>query len=341
MKKQSLIHISPLLLLAFLWLIPQALWAAQASDMKAAQKEGQVTIYSSISIEDVTALAKAFEKATPGIKVEIYRAGKIKLGQRILTEARAGKHRFDVLLSSAFATLAIKEQNLLAKYVSPQAVHYDAALTDPQGFWTAAQINPMTIGYNTKLVKKDDIPKRWEDLLDPKWKGKVAMNPNRPEWYIAMMQLLGREKARKYMQALAALNTIPTQSATLAREFLGAGEYPIYANAASGNMEEYKKKNAPVDWARLDVLPSYPILTSVSSHSNSPNLARLMADFLLSEQGQKVFRSIQRIPAHKDVDADPEYLVKGVKFFHIDINKLKGAEADELEDEFRKTFNLR
>jgi iron(III) transport system substrate-binding protein len=328
-------------LLAVFFLMPSLLWAAQQIDMKAAQKEGGVTIYSSISIEDVTALAKAFEKAHPGIKVDIYRAGKIKLGQRMITEARAGKHRFDVLLSSAFTTLAMKEQNLLAKYVSPQAVHYDATLTDPHGFWTAAQINPMTIGYNTKLVKKDEIPKRWEDLLDPKWKGKVALNPNRPEWYIALLQLMGREKARKYMQALAANGTIPTQSATLAREFLGAGEFPIYANAASGNMEEFKQKNAPVDWARLDVLPSYPILTSVSAHSDTPNAARLMADFLLSEQGQKVLKSIQRIPAHKEVAPEPAYLVKGVKLFHVDINKLKGAEADDMEEEFRKTFNLR
>lgn len=306
-----------------------------------AQNENKVTIYSSISIKDVTVLAKAFEKANPGVKVEIYRAGKIKLGQRIFTEARAGKHRFDVLLSSAFATLAVKEQDLLVKYVSPQAVNYDAELTDPQGFWTAAQINPMTIGYNTKLVKKNDVPKRWEDLLDPKWHGKVAINPNRPEWYIAMTQLWGREKTRKFMQTLAANKTIPTESATLAREFLGAGEYPLYANAASSGMEQFKKKKAPVDWARLDVLPSYPILTSVSSHSSSPKLARKLADFLLSEEGQTVIKKRQRIPAHKNVDPEPAYLIRGVKLFHVNINNLKGEQADEMADEFRRTFNLK
>ena len=341
MKNRSSFWLKNFVLLAGLFWIPPFLNAAQHIDMKAAQKEGRVTIYSSISIEDITALAKAFEKAYPGINVEIYRAGKIKLGQRMITEARAGKHRFDVLLSSAFTTLAMKEENLLGKYVSPQAGNYDRALTDPQGFWTAAQINPMTIGFNTRLVKKDEIPKRWEDLLDPKWKGKVAINANRPEWYIALMQLMGREKARKYMQSLAGNNTIPAESSTLAQEFLGAGEFPIYANATSGNMEDFKQKNAPVDWARLDVLPSYPILTSVSAHSDTPNVARLMADFLLSEEGQKVFKSIQRIPARKNIEPEPAYLVKGVKFFHVDINKLKGAEADAMEDEFRKTFNLR
>jgi iron(III) transport system substrate-binding protein len=309
--------------------------------MKAAQKEGTLMFYGSVSIEDITALAKAFEKKYPGFKVEVYRAGKIKLGERMITEARAGKHRFDVLLSSAFTTLAMREYNLIGKYESPEKVHYDPALTDPNGRWTAARINPMTVGYNTKLVPRDRVPKRWEDILAPDWKGKVAINPNRPEWYIAMMQLMGRERGRKYMQSLAALKTIPTESATLAREFLAAGEYPLYANSASGNMEEYKVKGAPVDWARLDVLPSYPLLTSVSAHTKSPNLARLMVDFLLSEEGQIVFRSLQNIPARKGVDPNPPYLVKGVKIFHVDINKLKGTEADQLEDEFRKTFGLR
>jgi iron(III) transport system substrate-binding protein len=328
-------------LLGLFLLLPLVLQAAQGIDPKAAQKEGKMMIYASISIEDITAIARAFEQAYPGVKVETYRAGKIKLGERMMTEARTGKHRFDVLLSSAFTTLAIKEQNLLGKYVSPEKSHYDSVLTDPQGFWTAAQINPMTIGYNTNLIKKEDVPKRWEDLLNPKWHGKIAINPNRPEWYITMLQLMGREQGRKYMQSLGALKTIPTQSATLAREFLAAGEYPLYANSASGNMEQDKKKGAPVEWARLDVLPSYPILASLSAHSKSPNLARLMVDFLLSEQGQKVFRSIQRIPARNGVDPDPPHLVKGVKMFHVDINKLKGAEADQMEDDFRKTFNLR
>lgn len=110
--------------------ICQTLWASGHIDMQAARKEGKVTIYSSISQKDVTTLAKAFEKKYPWINVETYRAGKIKLGQRIVTEARAGRHQFDVLFSSAFATLEIKLQNLLAKYESPERKYYRRELKD-------------------------------------------------------------------------------------------------------------------------------------------------------------------------------------------------------------------
>jgi ABC-type thiamine transport system substrate-binding protein len=246
----------------------QTLWAADHVDMDATRKEAKVTIYASISRKDVTVVAKAFEKEYPWIKPEVYRAGKVKLAQRIVTEARAGKPRFDVLLSSAFATLEIKLQNLLARYESPHRKYYRKELKDPQGYWTAGQINVMSLGYNTDLVKKGEVPRSWQDLLDPKWKGKIAINANRPEWYVGLLQIMGKEEGRKYMESLAALETVPGRSATLTRQFLAAGEYPLYANAAAGNMEQFKIKDAPVDWARMDVLPTYPILVSVSSPEN-------------------------------------------------------------------------
>ena len=200
------------------------LWALGHIDMEAARREGKVTIYSSVSLEDLTILAKAFEKKYPWIKVETYRAGKIRLAQRIVTEARAGKHQFDVLLSSAFTTLEMKLQKLLAKYESPERVHFRADLRDPEGYWTGAQINTMSVAYNAKLVKKEELPKHWRDLLNPKWRGKTAINANRPEWYIGLLQMMGEEEGRKYMKSLADLKTIPLESATLADELLAAGD---------------------------------------------------------------------------------------------------------------------
>ncbi|TAJ79898.1 extracellular solute-binding protein [bacterium] len=316
------------------------LWASGHIDIGAARKEKKITIYSSISLEDITILAKAFEKKYPWIQVNSYRAGKIRLGQRIVTEARAGKSQFDVLLSSAFTTLEIKLQKLLAQYESPERARFRAELKDPEGYWTAAQINTMSVAYNTKLVKRDEVPKDWGDLLNPRWKGKIAINANRPEWYIGLLQMMGEEEGRKYMKSLAEMKTIPLESATLADELLAAGEYPLFANAAPGNTERIRKKGAPVDWARLHTLPTYPILVSVSARAGSPNSARLMTDFLLSEDGQKMLREIPRIPARTGVEANPPHLTKGVNLFYININAMVGK-ADDLEGEFRRTFGLR
>lgn len=315
-------------------------WAKGHIDVEAARREGKVTFYSSISLEDVNILARAFEKRYPWIQVQTFRAGKIKLAQRMLTEARAGRHEFDVLLSSSFTTLEMKLQKLLARYDSPERSHYRAELKDPEGYWTGAQINTMSVAYNTKWVKSGDVPSHWRDLLQPKWRGKIAINANRPEWYIGLLQMMGEGEGRKYMKALAGNKTIPLESATLADELLAAGEYPLYANGAPGNTERIKKKGAPVDWARMNALPTYPILVSVSSHSKHPQSARLLADFLLSEEGQKVLRDIPRIPARAGVEAKPEHLTRGVEIFYINIAQMAGK-GDDLEEEFRKIFALR
>jgi iron(III) transport system substrate-binding protein len=323
-----------------LFLSPAISIASNHINLDAARKEGKLTLYSSISLDDINILARAFEKKYPWIQVTTYRAGKINLGQRMVTEARAGKHVFDVLLSSAFTTLEMKAQNLVAKYQSPESAAYPRELRDPQGFWNAGQINTMSLSYNTKLVKKEDLPKQWKDLLHPKWKGKLAMNANRPEWYIGLLQMMGDEEGRRYMKALADLKTIPIESSTLSDQLLSAGEYSVFVNSPPANTEREKKKGAPVDWANIDPLPTYPILVSVSSHPNFPNTARLMADFLLSLEGQKVFAEIPRIPARPGIETKPANLTKGVKMFFVDVNKMAGK-ADDLEADFRKTFGLR
>ncbi|HXG50334.1 MAG TPA: extracellular solute-binding protein [candidate division Zixibacteria bacterium] len=309
-------------------------------DLDAARKEARVMVYSSISLEDLTILTRAFQKRYPGIQVQSYRAGKIKLAQRMVTEARAGKHQFDVLLSSAFTTLEMKLQKLLARYESPERARYRPELKDAEGFWTAAQINTMSVSYNTRLVKQDEAPRRWRDLLHPRWRGKIAINGNRPEWYMALLQAMGEEEGRRYMKTLAEQKTIPVESSTLADELLGAGEFPLYANAAPSNAERIKRKGAPVDWARMAPLPTYPILVSVSAHTRVPNAARLMADFLLSEEGQKVLRDIPRIPARTGIDANPPHLLKGQEIFFMNISAMAGK-ADDQEEEFRRTFGLR
>lgn len=328
------------LALGVIFLSANILWASGHIDMEAARREGKVTLYSSQSLEDIRTLAKEFEKKYPWIKVEIYRAGKIRLAQRIVTEAGAGKHQFDVLLSGAFTSLEMKLQKLLGRYESPERAHFLPELKDPEGYWTAATITTMSVALNTKLVKRDEIPRQWGDLLIPKWRGKIAINANRPDWYIGLFQIMGEEDGRRYMKSLASSGTIPVESSGLAEELLAAGEYPLYANASPGTIEQLKKKGAPVDWARVNIVPAFPVLASVSSYAKFPHTARLLDDFLLSEEGQKTLRALQRIPARRGVEPNPPHLTQGMKIFHINYGAIMGR-SDDLEGEFRKTFALR
>ena len=119
---------------------------------------------------------RRFQKDYPFIQVSILRAGSGVLINKILNEARAQKGLFDVLNTNDESVLPLKRRGLIARYVSPEATFYDDDLKDKEGYWHAAYVIPWFLGYNTKMVKKDEVPKTYEDLLHPKWKGrKIAL----------------------------------------------------------------------------------------------------------------------------------------------------------------------
>jgi iron(III) transport system substrate-binding protein len=122
----------------------------------------------------------AFQKKYPFVEPVLYRAGGGALVNRVLTEARAGKHDWDIAGGRGEMILAFKEKNLLASYVSPEAQMIDSDLFDKQGYWYTYYVVPVVLGYNTNLVKRDEIPRSYTDLLEPRWKGKKSRwIPNR------------------------------------------------------------------------------------------------------------------------------------------------------------------
>ena len=202
-KSSRLAFIIATYLLTFVF-APLGLSQTREQLIEGAKKEGKVVWYGSLSLEDVKRLADAFEKKYPFIKVEPFRASGEKLANKILTETRAGRHLYDVVATGAFEIWPLYKRNLLGKYVSPESKPYGAEFKDPQGSWVDLYDNYYVVGYNTSLVKKNDAPKSWEDLLDPKWKGKFSMDNEDYEWYMALLAFMGEEKGKSYMRRLAA-----------------------------------------------------------------------------------------------------------------------------------------
>ena len=128
--------------------------------------------YTSAGLQDSKPMADAFQKDYPFIQVSVLRAGSGVLINKILNEARAQKGLFDVLNTNDESVLPLKRRGLLARYVSPEATFYDDDLKDKEGYWHAAYVIPWFLGYNTRMVKKDEVPKNYEELLTPKWKGR-------------------------------------------------------------------------------------------------------------------------------------------------------------------------
>ena len=141
--------------------------------LRQGQEEGRVLIYTSLAASDNKPFRSAFEQAYPGVKLEIYRASGTTL-QKILTESRAGAHLADAVLTEGAVLYALKDNKLLVKFDSPERKAFEARFKDKNGIWTDVDPTVHSIPYNTKLVAQKDLPKRYTDLLDPKWKGSSA-----------------------------------------------------------------------------------------------------------------------------------------------------------------------
>ncbi len=271
----------------------------RAKMVEAAKKEGKLVWYTSTNLTESKPLIDDFEKIY-GIKGEIFRASGEKTLNRILTEARAGRPEFDIVTISEVDSLV--DVKLLAPYRSPEAASFIPELKDPNGYWSAVYINYTTIGYNPKLVSEKDAPKQWDDLLDPKWRGKISIDQEQYPWFGTLHKSWGRERAQKYLRGMAKQNIQWRKGHTLIAQLMAAGEFPlgiIYAH----RVEEMKQRGAPIEW----VSTVNPIVVTInaaglSTKPQHPNAAKLFYDFLMSRPAQQRLRALRRIPARPDVE---------------------------------------
>jgi iron(III) transport system substrate-binding protein len=287
---------------------------SQATDPKiieGAKKEGEVIWYTSMVVEQSQAVVEAFQKKYPFVKGTLFRSGGGALMNKVLTETRAGMHGFDVVGGRGEMIQAFKEKNLLASYISPEAKMIEPDLFDKEGYWHTYYVVPNALGFNTKLVKKEEAPKTYEGLLDAKWKGRKISMDN--EAYLLLQGLItawGREKAISYMKRLAAQDPVLTRGNTERVTMTGAGEYALvvaYAHA----LEWESSKGSPIDWIALEpvVVEIDPLM--IGSKAPHPMAARLFLDFLLSKEGQEMLVGFRRVPVRRDVEPQPARLFRG------------------------------
>ena len=209
------------------------------------------------------------------------------------------------------------EKGLLAKYQSPEREGYIEALRDKDGYWHATYLNAVTMAYNSRMLKPDEVPQSYQDLLQPKWREKMGFVLSHTEWYFAMLQSMGEDKGRQYMEALSKQKIQSRIGSSLMNQLMMAGEFPLLISQYPTGVEELKKTGAPIDWVPLDPWFVYPIGIAVTAKNSHPAAARLYVDFILSEEGQTSMRQLSRIPARKDVLPNPPRLMQGRKLFVI------------------------
>jgi len=288
-------------------------WAQSEDELiRGAKKEGKVVFWSSMRIEDSRALAAGFEARYPFIKVDIFRAGGEQIVNRAIAEHLAGKTTYDVL--NAFALKVVQNKGLLQPYAAPEATHYSTGFRDPQHYWVSLYSGYNVIGYNTKLVSKADAPNNWDDLLHPRWKGKLGMDDEEYFWHAGMLKYWGEEKGKKYMEALSRQGLQFRNGHALLADLLSVGEFPVTVVVYPDHIEMMKAKGQPVEWIKT----TDPILVNlapvgVAAKAPQPNAAKLLLNYSISREGQEILQKARRASARHDVspvvpDMDPRKL---------------------------------
>ena len=319
--------------------------AADAALIEAAKKEGEVVWYSTQIISQlVRPVTAAFEKKYPGIRVRATRANATETAVKILNESKAGRVGSDVF-DGTTTVVPLKKEGYVLKWMPDEAKLYPAIYKDPEGYWVANNLFIITPGFNTSLVPKGTEPKTYQDLLNPKWRGKMAWNGFPTSSGVGgfvgtVLTEMGEEQGRAYLRELSKQNIANLPGA--AREVLDqviAGEYAVALQIFNHHAVISAKKGAPVDWIKME--PTTGTLSTISVHKNAPhpNAAKLLVDFIISREGQEVFRQSDYITAHPDVPAlvptlKPEEGKFRVHFFTPEETEEQMPKWKKVSDEF-------
>lgn len=289
--------------------------AADAALIAAAKKEGQVVWYTTQIVNQFAApLAAEFEKKY-GVRVSYARKNSSATVLAVLNEAKAGRIQADVV--DGTQTLpALQKEGLVLKWLPDNAARLPEAYRDKDGYWVATNLYVMTPAFNTNLVPKGTEPKTWDDLLDPKWKGKMAWagRPSTsagPGFVATVLAELGEEKGLAYLKKLAGQNIAPISGA--AREVMDqvvAGEYAICLNCFNHHAVISASKGAPVDWTPMK--PAVMVNLSavgILKDGKNQNAAKLLVDYLVSPEGQKFFADANYLPVDKTIETPLQKLI--------------------------------
>jgi iron(III) transport system substrate-binding protein len=304
----------------------------------AARAEAEVVLYSSLNNEQIVTLVDAFKKKYPLIKASFYRATSERVLQRTATEAKAGRFAVDVVTAAGFQLQLLKELGLTQSFSPSDASAYDAGFKDPDGHWINVHSLLNSMAYNTQLVRPNEAPKKYEDLLAPRWKGRIGVNVQDPEWYVNLQRRWSKEKARNFLKALAAQQPGIRDGHNITAQLLAAGEFHAVTNTYAHIAARIKGQGGPVQYVFDEPVITYVHPIALVKAAPHPNAGKLLMSFILSPEGQRMLRDQGRIPSHRDVDPQV-FSLRNVKLHASDPRFAK--EYGPAGEEMRAIFGAR
>jgi iron(III) transport system substrate-binding protein len=274
----------------------------QSRVLAGAKREGIVAIYTSLNTQDSVPLTAAFEKRY-GIRTELWRSSSEGVVRRAVTEARAGRFACDVIETNGPQMEALVREQVLDAFRSPAFGELLPAALPSHRRYVADRFNFFTIGYNTNRVKPDEVPSTYEDLLHPRFVGRLGLEASDVDWFGAMVKHMGETKGMRYFRALAAARPQMRSGHTLMGQLVASGEIPLAANIYNHNAERLAVRGAPIRWKALIPTFGRPNALGVARRASHPHAALLFADFVLSREGQTLLEERHRVPASRLVNS--------------------------------------
>ncbi|MDB5794723.1 MAG: fbpA 2 [Noviherbaspirillum sp.] len=269
--------------------------------LEGAKKEGELQLYTVTPLEDLAALTEAFEKKY-GIKVKVWRSGSDSVLQRVVSEARAGRFTADIIENNGPELEALHREKLLQEVKSPYLADLIPQAVPRHREWAAVRMNIFSLAYNTGLVKKEDLPKSYEDLLHPKWKGKLGIEATDVDWFAEIMGQMGEAKGVKLFRDIGATNGLSIRKGhSLLANLVASGEVPLALTVYNYKAEQLKSKGAALDWFVIPPALAQPNGVAMTKRAPHPHAAVLFYDFLLSD-AQAILAKRDFVPTSTKVE---------------------------------------
>lgn len=279
-----------------------------------ARKEGTLTFYTAgILKQAVRPVVDAFEKRYPFLKVDIWRATTMELVSRATTEFRSGRQLMDAIEGQQTNMLVIQGAGIAQPFFSPNFLHLEEeALTKAPGggaYAAAFRLSGVGLGYNTKLLRKEQLPKTYQDLLDPRWKGKMAIvgSDTGVNWASCIYSNFGEDLLKKIAGQGFVVHVI---SASALLDMIINGEYAASPTIFNSHVYESKNKGAPVAWVPLEPVRVSLGQIALARNAPHPHAALLFADFELSKESAEIHRGVGYDNFRKDMPALEQHYKK-------------------------------
>jgi len=316
--------------------------AAGTVDLEAAKREGKVLLYTSAPIAAAQKVANAFQKKY-GITVELFRSGGTQVLRRFMMEQQAGNQSADVLVSSdPAAVINLSSKGAFVPFKPDGFDTVPAGLNDPEGRYVAQRVSIISIYGRTDLVPASDMPKTWDDLLNPRFKGKLVMtNPSFTSLQLGVVAMMSKLRGWDFYEKLNRNDVVVVQGNEQALNMVKTGERPI----AAGTDSQYANAARMAGHKIATVFPAdgtfaIPATTSVVQGSSNPNAAKLLAEFTLSLEAEQLWPQSGIYAARSDVDppaGSPR--ISDIKLIPMDYDHIASVSA-QVKRKFSEIFSL-